>query len=64
MNSRFRKTKRVKTEKNLLKNINKPIILKVFIIIFLVFIFVMLLKHIISVQSTKRAFEKSITRLL
>lgn len=64
MNNRFKNSKRIKKEIYLLKNINKPIILKSFILILLVIIFIVLLKHIISVQSSKKTFEKSIIRFL
>ncbi len=68
MNSRFKKSKRIKKEKNKFKNIlekiNTPIMIKSIAVILLSFLFIMLLKHIVSVHSSKKAFEKSTKRFL
>lgn len=58
MNSRFKKTKRVRKKQNLVDKVNKPLCIKTFFTLFFIFIFILLLNHILSVQSIILAFEK------
>lgn len=57
MNSRFRKSKRIKKKKNFMNKIDKSILIKTFSSVICIVIFILLFKHIISIQSTKIAFE-------
>lgn len=57
MNSRFRKSKRIKKKKNFVNKIDKLILIKTFSSIICIVVFVLLFNHTIFIQSTKVAFE-------
>lgn len=58
MNSRFKKSKRVRKKQSFFDKIDKSLWIKTFSTLLCIFIFILLLNHIVSIQSTKLAFEK------
>ena len=61
MNSRFKKSKRIRKNKSFLVNIHKPFLLKIFSTLVLFIVLILLLNYTWSVHSIRISFEKDMT---